>query len=64
MSLRKSFFARVGPFDALLGAGAPLPGSDEHDWLYRAHLANGVIRLDLKNPMTIAPRARSTSGCE
>ena len=29
----------------------PLPGSDEHDWLYRAHLAGGTIRLDSKNPI-------------
>jgi glycosyltransferase involved in cell wall biosynthesis len=51
MAMRKSFFYKVGVFDALLGAGAPLPGSDEHDWLYRAHLAGGVIRLDAKNPI-------------
>jgi glycosyltransferase involved in cell wall biosynthesis len=49
MMLRKSFFEKVGPFDALLGAGAPLPGSDEHDWLYRAHRIGGVIRLDPTN---------------
>ena len=49
MALRKSFFAKVGQFDACLGAGAPLPGSDEHDWLYRAHLIDGVIRLDPTN---------------
>jgi glycosyltransferase involved in cell wall biosynthesis len=51
MALRKSFFYKVGQFDAMLGAGAPLPGSDEHDWLYRAHLAGGVIRLNAKNPI-------------
>ena len=49
MSMRKSFWQKVGPFDAMLGPGAPLPGSDEHDWLYRAHLAHGVIRLDPNN---------------
>ncbi|MCW3100928.1 MAG: glycosyl transferase family protein [Chthonomonadaceae bacterium] len=49
MMLRKSFFEKVGPFDALLGAGAPLPGSDEHDWLYRAHMIDGIIRLEPDN---------------
>ncbi|MDW8207282.1 MAG: glycosyltransferase family 2 protein [Chloroherpetonaceae bacterium] len=49
MALRKSFWELVGPFDPLLGAGAPMPGSDEHDWLYRAHRANAVIRLEPKN---------------
>jgi glycosyltransferase involved in cell wall biosynthesis len=51
MALRKSFWQKVGPFDALLGPGAPLPGSDEHDWLYRAHLAEAAIRLDPQNPL-------------
>jgi glycosyltransferase involved in cell wall biosynthesis len=51
MTLRKSFFEKVGPFDAFLGPGALLPGSDEHDWLYRAHVARGVIRLDPHNPI-------------
>lgn len=49
MSMRKSFWEITGPFDPMLGPGAPLPGSDEHDWLYRAHLAGAVIRLEPKN---------------
>ncbi len=49
MSLRKSFWEAAGPFDAMLGPGTPLPGSDEHDWLYRAHLAGAVIRLEPHN---------------
>lgn len=49
MSMRKSFWEVTGPFDPMLGPGAPLPGSDEHDWLYRAHLAGAVIRLEPKN---------------
>lgn len=51
MALRRSFWQKVGPFDALLGPGAPLPGSDEHDWLYRAHRAGATIRLDPDNPL-------------
>ena len=58
MVMRKSFFAKVGEFDALLGAGAVLPGSEEHDWLYRAHLIDGVIRLD--PTITIEHRAART----
>jgi hypothetical protein len=49
MSMRKSFWEVAGPFDPMLGPGAPLPGSDEHDWLYRAHLAGAVIRLEPTN---------------
>jgi glycosyltransferase involved in cell wall biosynthesis len=57
MMVRKSFYAKVGEFDALLGAGAPLPGSDEHDWLYRAHRIDGVMRLDPTNSIVHrAPR--------
>jgi glycosyltransferase involved in cell wall biosynthesis len=49
MSMRKSFWQKNGPFDPLLGPGAPMPGSDEHDWLYRAHRNGAVIRLEPKN---------------
>jgi glycosyltransferase involved in cell wall biosynthesis len=49
MSMRKSFWQQVGPFDPMLGPGAPMPGSDEHDWLYRAHLNDAIIRLEPTN---------------
>lgn len=49
MSLRKSFWEKVGPFDAMMGAGAPIPGAEEHDWLYRAHRYGAVIRLQSGN---------------
>ena len=51
MTLRKSFWELVGPFDAMLGPGTQLPGSDEHDWLYRAHRLSAVIRLEPQNPI-------------
>jgi glycosyltransferase involved in cell wall biosynthesis len=51
MSMRKSFWERVGPFDPMLGPGACMPGSDEHDWLYRAHRLRASIRLDPGNPI-------------
>ena len=49
MSLRKSFWERVGAFDTLLGAGAPMPGAEEHDWMYRAHRMGAIARLEPKN---------------
>lgn len=49
MAMRKSFWQRVGPFDGMMGAGAPLPGAEEHDWLYRAHRQEAVIRLEPRN---------------
>lgn len=51
MALRKSVWERVGPFDPLLGAGAPMPGAEEHDWLYRAHRAGAQIRLEPSNAL-------------
>jgi glycosyltransferase involved in cell wall biosynthesis len=41
-AVRRSAFARVGPFDPLLGAGAPLRSGGEPDFLYR------VLRAGLK----------------
>jgi len=49
MSMRKSAWERIGPFDTLLGAGGLLPGAEEHDWLYRAHRLHMQIRLDPNN---------------
>lgn len=51
MALRKSTWQKAGQFDALLGPGAPLPGSDEHDWLYRVHLSGAGVRLNPDNPI-------------
>ncbi len=51
MAVRKSTWEKAGSFDALLGPGAPLPGSDEHDWLYRVHLSGAVVRLNPDNPI-------------
>jgi glycosyltransferase involved in cell wall biosynthesis len=42
LSLRRSILARVGPFDPMLGAGAPLPSGGEPDFLFR------VLRVGLK----------------
>ena len=51
MAFRKAFWKEVGGFDELLGAGSPFFGAEEHDWLYRAHLQNAVIRLAPHNPI-------------
>lgn len=51
MAMRKSVWEKAGAFDPMLGPGAPLPGSDEHDWLYRAHLAQTTILLEPNNPI-------------
>jgi glycosyltransferase involved in cell wall biosynthesis len=59
MSMRKSFWRNVGPFDAMLGPGTSMPGSDEHDWLYRAHRLHANIRLEPTN--AIEHRAWRTS---
>jgi hypothetical protein len=42
LSLRRSILARVGPFDPMLGAGAPFPSGGEPDFLFR------VLRIGLK----------------
>ena len=51
MAVRKSVWQKAGPFDEILGPGAPLPGSDEHDWLYRVHLSGATVRLNPGNPI-------------
>jgi GT2 family glycosyltransferase len=42
LSLRRSILGQVGPFDPMLGAGAPLPSGGEPDFLFR------VLRVGLK----------------
>ena len=42
MAVRRDVFARVGPFDAMLGAGAPLLSGEEPDLIFR------VLKAGLK----------------
>jgi GT2 family glycosyltransferase len=41
MALRRSAYERIGPFDELLGAGAPLRSAEDVDYVFRA-LGEGV----------------------
>jgi GT2 family glycosyltransferase len=36
---RRSLFERIGPFDEILGGGAPLKSSQDYDLQYRAYIA-------------------------
>jgi glycosyltransferase involved in cell wall biosynthesis len=49
MAVRRSFMQRVGPYDLILGPGAPFFAGEEHDWMYRAHKFGAVIRLTPNN---------------
>lgn len=52
MSVRRSVFGRIGPFDEQLGAGAPLMSAEDLDISLRAHAA-GLVALADRRPLVI-----------
>ncbi len=61
MSLRKSIVARVGMFDPMLGAGAPLRSGGEPDFLYRV-LRAGMKIVNAQEVIVDHYGTRSTDG--
>jgi hypothetical protein len=48
MSVRRTLVDRVGPFDELLGAGAPLHSCEDFDMALRATAAGGLVVADAR----------------
>lgn len=43
MTMRRTLADKVGEFDIFLGAGSPIPGGEDTDYIFRAYLANFPI---------------------
>ena len=39
MAMKRGIFEKLGPFDTRLGAGSPIPGGEDIDYVFRAYLA-------------------------
>lgn len=46
MAMRRSTFERVGGFDEVMGGGAPLRSSQDHDFAYRTYRVGYAVLLD------------------
>ncbi len=42
-TMRRELAEKLGPFDENLGAGSPIPGAEDTDYVYRAYLAGATI---------------------